>query len=101
MPVVKFNLFPFISNRFPIAMKFPTNHDEKEIKLFLEEAKCMVKVGEYHAHIVNLQGIIYDVDGITNRVLSVSSYWKLDVEMAIGNIIPMFWSLVNRVYIFR
>ena len=61
----------------------------------------MVKIGEYHAHIVNLQGIIYDVDGITNRVLSVSSYWKLDVEMAIGNIIPMLWSLVISVYIFR
>ena len=64
----------FFSNRFPIAMKFPTNHDEKEIKLFLEEAKCMVKVGEYHAHIVNLQGIVYDVDGITNQVSSVSNH---------------------------
>ena len=55
-------------------MKFPTNHDEKEVKLFLEEAKCMVKVGEYHAHIVNLQGIIYDMDGITNQMSSVRSY---------------------------
>ena len=85
MLVLKFNLFLIFCNRFPIAMKFPTNHDEKEIKLFLEEAKCMVKVGEYHAHIVNLQGIIYDVDGITNRVLAVSSHWKLDDQMAISN----------------
>ena len=81
MHVSKSDLFLFFSNRFPIAMKFPTNHDEKEIKLFLEEAKCMVKVGEYHAHIVNLQGIIYDVDGITNQVLSVRNNWKLNLEM--------------------
>ena len=76
-------------------MKFPTNHDEKEVKLFLEEAKCMVKVGEYHAHIVNLQGIIYDVDGITNQVSSVRSYRKLDVEITIINILYHTCAMVS------
>ena len=33
------------------------NNDE--MQLFLEEAKNMLEIGEYHENIVNLQGLVY------------------------------------------
>ena len=32
------------------------------VELFLDEAKSMLEIGEYHDNIVNLQGICYGMD---------------------------------------
>ena len=48
------------SYRFPVAIKSPKKVDSQSVKLFLDEAKTMVQIGEYHNNIVNLQGIIWD-----------------------------------------
>ena len=34
-----------------------TGDDEENLSLLMDEAKTMMKVGEYHEYIVNLQGI--------------------------------------------
>ena len=56
-------------HRFPIAIKTPITVNGKEIKWFLEEVKNMVQIGEYHIHIVNLQGILYEVN-VTDKQLT-------------------------------
>ena len=54
-------------NRFAIAVKVP--QPGISVALFLDEAKSMLEIGEYHDNIVNLQGISYCVDE-ANRSLS-------------------------------
>ena len=49
----------FFVYRFQIAIKAPRNRSANETYLFLEEAKSMFEIGEYHENIVNLQGITY------------------------------------------
>ena len=58
--------------RFPIAIKSPLNVDAQEIESFLDEAKSMLQIGEYHNHIVNLQGIAFEVD---DQKLEKVSWW--------------------------
>ena len=58
--------------RFPIAIKAPINVDAQEIRLFLDEAKSMLQIGEYHNHIVNLQGVTYEVNDQDKQVFNVS-----------------------------
>ena len=53
----------------------PITKNAKEVELFLEEAKSMVQIGEYHDHIVNLQGLIYDVNPLDSQLSSVSSFF--------------------------
>ena len=50
--------------RFPIAIKNPHpmldgSFNNEEMQMFLEEAKNMLEIGEYHENIVNLQGLVY------------------------------------------
>ena len=47
-------------NRFAIAIKVPK--PGTSVALFLDEAKSMLEIGEYHDNIVNLQGISYGVN---------------------------------------
>ena len=58
-------------HRFFIAIKSPINVDAQEIQLFLDEAKSMLQIGEYHNHIVNLQGIAYEVNDQDNQLAKV------------------------------
>ena len=44
-------------------------NDASEILSFLEEAKSMIQIDEYHNNIVNLQGIIYEnIDQKSNTI---------------------------------
>ena len=45
--------------RYPVAIKCAKASIPFEIDEFLEEAKSMLEVDEYHTNIVNLQGITY------------------------------------------
>ena len=38
------------------------NADALQIDTILDEAKTMLRIGKYHDHIVNLQGITYEID---------------------------------------
>ena len=39
----------------------------------MEEAKNMLRIGTYHAHIVNLQGVICEVEKEGQRLSNVSN----------------------------
>ena len=58
-------------HRFAIAIKDPLNNNYEEILAFLDEAKSMVQIGDYHNHIVNLQGIIYETSEIGKNMTQV------------------------------
>jgi hypothetical protein len=45
--------------RYPVAIKCPKASMPGGIDVFLEEAKSMLEVDDYHANIVNLQGMTY------------------------------------------
>ena len=53
------------------------SYDEKEdLSLLMEEAKTMMKVGEYHENIVNLQGMTARLgDGIISQVIGLVFLW--------------------------
>ena len=38
--------------------------NNEEMQMFLEEAKNMLEIGEYHENIVNLQGLVYGMEDI-------------------------------------
>ena len=45
----------------------------------MEEAKNMLRIGTYHAHIVNLQGVICEVEKEGQRLSNVSNIlWVFD-----------------------
>ena len=46
-------------------------NDYQGIELFLDEAKTMLEINEYHDHIVNLQGIIVGWNSIENQFSEV------------------------------
>ena len=50
--MLKFNF------RFVVAVKC-SNNNVGDVA-FLDEAKSMVQIGEYHKYIVNLQGVVFD-----------------------------------------
>ena len=56
-------------NRFAIAIKVP--NQGIGVELFLDEAKSMLEIGEYHDNIVNLQGICYSIDEETRSLSNV------------------------------
>ena len=58
--------------RFPVAIKVPNTFDVPEITLFLDEIKSMIEVGTYHEHIVNLQGVAYELDEHNQSLKKVS-----------------------------
>ena len=63
--------------RFTVAIKHPHaktdgNFDTEEMQMFLEEAKSMLEIGEYHENIVNLQGVIYGHEDIQKGLPKVS-----------------------------
>ena len=57
--------------RFPIAIKKPLGYNFEEIQCFVDEAKSMIRVGDYHNHIVNLQGVVYELKGPDNHLSKV------------------------------
>ena len=67
----------FIS--FTVAVKSPIALDRKEVVYLMEEAKNMLRIGTYHAHIVNLQGVICEVEKEGQRLSNVSNIlWVFD-----------------------
>ena len=46
---------------------------EDEMQLFLEEAKSMLEISDYHENIVNLQGVIYGKEDIDKRLPKVDN----------------------------
>ena len=42
----------------------------------MEEAKNMLRIGTYHAHIVNLQGVICEVEKEGHRLSNVSNIFQ-------------------------
>ena len=56
-----FLIILFFLRRFPIAIKTLLNADAFKIDTILDEAKTMLHIGKYHDHIVNLQGITYEI----------------------------------------
>ena len=58
--------------RFPIAIKCSISKDPQKIDLFLEEAKTMLRIGNYHDHIVNLQGLVYETNEDGDKIPEVS-----------------------------
>ena len=68
--------------RFPIAIKHPHsdkdgNFGTEEMETFLEEAKSMLEIGEYHENIVNLQGVIYGKEDIEKHLPNVSNIFLI------------------------
>ena len=63
-------------------------NDTSELQLFLEEAKSMVQIDEYHNHIVNLQGIIYEHDDQQSETLKVLNLIFIRLELLSSYIIP-------------
>ena len=60
-------------------MKSPIALDGKEVVYLMEEAKNMLRIGTYHAHIVNLQGVICEVEKEGQRLSNVSNIlWVFD-----------------------
>ena len=57
--------------RFYVAIKNAHNTDAEKTKLFLDEAKTMLHIGEYHDHIVNLQGIVYQANEKEDKLSEV------------------------------
>ena len=45
----------------------------EEMESFLEEAKSMLEICDYHENIVNLQGLIYGREDIKNRIPKASN----------------------------
>ena len=45
------------------------------METFLEEAKSMLEIGEYHENIVNLQGVIYGEEDTEKRLPKVNEYF--------------------------
>ena len=41
------------------------------MELLLDEAKSMLELGEYHDHIVNLQGVLYEQNKTNNDVIEI------------------------------
>ena len=60
--------------RFPIAIKTSLGVDQEELDSILDEAKSMFQVGKYHNHIVNLQGITFEVDKDDNKLSEVGYF---------------------------
>ena len=60
-----------IFSRFPIAIKTPKCFDGTDIKLFLDEIKSMLEIGSYHDHIINLQGVSYELDEYETKLSEV------------------------------
>ena len=58
--------------RFRVAIKASIKPDVESISLLLEEAKNMVQIGQYHNHIVNLQGLVYEHNKIETHLCTVS-----------------------------
>ena len=46
-------------------------NDGQGIELFLDEAKTMLEINEYHDHIVNLQGLIVGWNSIDKQFSEV------------------------------
>ena len=45
----------------------------EEMESFLEEAKSMLEIRDYHENIVNLQGVIYGREDIKKRIPKASN----------------------------
>ena len=56
-------------------------NDGSELQSFLEEAKSMIQIDEYHNHIVNLQGIIYEYNHQKSETLKVLNLIFIGVEL--------------------
>ena len=54
-------------------MKTPLGVDPHEFDSILDEAKSMAQIGRYHNHIVNLQGITFEVCKVTKQPIMVGS----------------------------
>ena len=63
----------FSLRRFPIAIKTLLSADALQIDTILDEAKSMLQIGKYHDHIVNLQGITYELDEQNKPEVSIIS----------------------------
>ena len=50
----------------------------------MEEAKNMLRIGAYHAHIVNLQGVICEVEKEGQRLSNVSNILRVFTGLWIG-----------------
>ena len=61
------------NSSFPIAIKSPHVMDDHGIKLCLDEAKTMIEIDSYHDHIVNLQGVTYSLDSLSDKFTDVST----------------------------
>ena len=65
----------FIS--FTVAVKSPIALDGKEVVYLMEEVKNMLRIGTYHPHIVNLQGVICEVQKEDQRLTNVSNILRV------------------------
>ena len=45
----------------------PLDDDPQEFDSILDEAKSMAQIGKYHNHIVNLQGIVFEVCNVNKQ----------------------------------
>ena len=59
--------------------------------MFLEEAKSMLEIGEYHENIVNLQGVIYGHEDIQKGLPKVR-FKKFVISYSIRK---------NKIYLFQ
>ena len=57
--------------RFWVAIKTSLRQESEDISSLLEEAKSMVQIGQYHDHIVNLQGLIYEHSKVETNLCKV------------------------------
>ena len=57
--------------RFSVAIKTSLKQDLEDISSLLEEAKSMIQIGQFHNHIVNLQGLVYEHNEIETHLCKV------------------------------
>ena len=54
-----------------MAIKHPKTCGSDEMTVFLEEAKSMLEIEDYHENIINLQGIIYGMEDVAKGIPKV------------------------------
>ena len=81
--------FTLLYFRFPIEIKHPHPKmdgcfNNEEMQMFLEEAKNMLKIGEYHENIVNLQGLVYGKEDIEKGLPKVRFLFAFNRGKIVG-----------------
>ena len=68
-----------------MAIKTSLKQDLEDISSLLEEAKSMVQIGQYHNHIVNLQGLVYEHNKVETHSCKVFKTYQWNKQSTYHN----------------